>query len=408
METESLELEDGEVVDDEPIDAFETYNVLQRPHSHVPPTADQSNKLRYSDESDASDASDASESDSDSDAGHSRVKRPKIKIKRCKAAIQQFRPNNDKYKVWCTQVQEESLTEDLVSCGVTRNIYHDRSVESYDYTLGYSRGSKKNQDNNTSDEEQEIETRLTNKRTFSDRRNIKLRLSKRRQSHEDEEDPKGSARILPELTATTASTDDEVAADIANKLSEKKDVLIRRVVEILGKEEAIDFFQKTKKIEEEGGMLIMNGSRRRTPGGIYLFLVKNDDHIPQPKIREIFYQDKKETTERKKMIESTHRKQKTQELMKLLENGSDKDLPALLTRAELSTRQIAEEARLRRGEGMDRIQVDSDLTVSNPPPSPVTDDPDHSEQPNPACSRHVQDYGDDFLDIGVEVDMEVF
>lgn len=87
-------------------------------------------------------------------------------------------------------------------------------------------------------------------------------------------------------------------------------------------------------------------------------------------------------------------------------DGSEKDLPALLTRAELSTRQIAEEARLRRGEGMDRMPVDSDRTVSNPPPSPVTDDPDHSE--HPLVQRQVQDYTDDFLDIGVDIDsMEV-
>jgi len=90
----------------------------------------------------------------------------------------------------------------------------------------------------------------------------------------------------------------------------------------------------------------------------------------------------------------------------LLLDGSEKDLPALLTRAELSTRQIAEEARLRRGEGMDRMPVDSDRTVSNPPPSPVTDDPDHSE--HPPVQRQVQDYTDDFLDIGVDIDsMEV-
>ena len=67
-------------------------------------------------------------------------------------------------------------------------------------------------------------------------------------------------------------------------------------------------------------MLIMNGSRRRTAGGIYLYLVKNDDHIPQPKIREIFYQDKRENTDRKKMLEASHRKQKSQEIMKLLES----------------------------------------------------------------------------------------
>lgn len=130
-------------------------------------------------------------------------------------------------------MQEESLTEDLVSCGVTRSIYHDRSVESYDYTLGYSFANKKDQENNTSDEEQETEKRLTNKRTFKDRRNPKLRLGKRRQSHEDEEDPKGSARILPDLTATVESTDEEVAADIASKLSEKKDDLISKFFSFL-------------------------------------------------------------------------------------------------------------------------------------------------------------------------------
>ena len=105
-------------------------------------------------------------------------------------------------------------------------------------------------------------------------------------------------------------------------------------------------------------------------------------------------------------------------------------MPALLTRAELSTRQIAEEARLRRGEGMDRNLPDSDRTVSNPPPSPVTDDPDHSEhhqqqqqQQNlqeqqqqvqlhtnsSSGQRRIQSYNDDFLDIGLDVDsMEVF
>lgn len=55
---------------------------------------------------------------------------------------------------------------------------------------------------------------------------------------------------------------------------------------------------------------------------------------------------------------------------------------------------------------MDRAPVDSDRTVSNPPPSPVTDDPDHLEQS--VTQRHVQDYSDDFLDLGTDIDsMEV-
>ncbi|KAK2574978.1 hypothetical protein KPH14_008741 [Odynerus spinipes] len=405
MEAEPLELEDGEVVDEEAGDAFEGYNVLQRPH--IVQATEEQTKMGYSDESDESVDT---ESDSDSDSAHVKTKRPKLKIKRSKSLSNNWGTNNDKYKVWCTQVQEESLTEDLVSCGVTKKLYQERSVESYNFTLRYPSNTNESHNNNSSDDERYLGQRLTNKRTNSDRQNIKLRLGKRRGSMEVD-GHKGSVRIIADLSTTVDSTDEDVATDIASKLCEKKDLLIRRVVDIIGKEKAIDFFQKTKKIEEDGGILIMNGSRRRTAGGVYLWLVKNDEHIPQEKIREIFYIDKKEHVEQKKKIQADEKRKKTQELMRSLENGSEKDLPALLTRAELSTRQIAEEARLRRGVGMDRMPLDSDRTVTNPPPSPVTDDPDHTEHHSEHSlqSRQVQDYADDFLDIGIDVDsMEVF
>lgn len=95
---------------------------------------------------------------------------------------------------------------------------------------------------------------------------------------------------------------------------------IGRVVDIIGKEKAIDFFQKTRKIEEDGGMLIMNGSRRRTAGGVYFWLVKNDKHIPQEKIREIFYYDQKETSEQRKKADADAKRQKAQELMRSFES----------------------------------------------------------------------------------------
>ncbi|KAL0129825.1 hypothetical protein PUN28_001819 [Cardiocondyla obscurior] len=359
--------------------------------------------MRYSDESD--DSAD-SESDSDSDSAHANAKKPKLKLKKNKSLFKDSTSKNDRYKVWCTQVEEESLTEDLTSCGVTKKLYQERNVESYNFTLRYSRNDREHHNNNSSDEEKETGRRLTNKRTNSDRHDIRIRLGKRRNSFQaDSDNQKGSVKIIEDLSVSADSAADDIGTDIALKLEEKKVLLIRRVVDILGKEKAIDLFQKTKEIEEDGGMLIMNGSRRRTAGGIYFWLIKNNKHIPQEKIREIFYYDHKESTEQRKETANTGR-QKTQELMRSFEDGSEKDLPALLTRAELSTRQIAEEARLRRGEGMDRMPVDSDRTVSNPPPSPVTDDPDHSEQP--LVQRQVQDYTDDFLDIGVDIDsMEV-
>ncbi|XP_014608116.1 phosphorylated adapter RNA export protein [Polistes fuscatus] len=401
MEAEPVDLEDGEVVDEEPSDVFEGYNVLQRPH--IVQAKEEQAKLGYSDESDDTDDT---ESDSDSDSAHTRNKKPKLKIKKTKSLSNNWGPNNDKYKVWCTQIQEESLTEDLVSCGVTKKLCQ-RNVESYNFTLRFPSNANESHNNNSSDDERYSGQRLTNKRTNSDRQNVKLRLGKRRNSMEVE-NQKGSVRIIADLSTTIDSTDSEVATDITNKLREKQDSLISKIVSIIGKEKAIDFFQKTKQIEEGGGLLIMNGSRRRTAGGVYLWLVKNDEHLPQEKIREIFYFNKKKNAEENnKNIEADKNRKKTQELMRSLENGSDKDLPTLLTRAELSTRQIAEEARLRRGVGMDRMPLDSDRTVTNPPPSPVTDDPDHTEHHSE--SRQVQDYTEDFLDIGIDVDsMEVF
>ena len=89
--------------------------------------------------------------------------------------------------------------------------------------------------------------------------------------------------------------------------------LAETVVDTIGKAKAMEFYEKTKKIEEDGGMLIMNGSRRRTAGGIYLWLVKNDDHIPQEKIREIFSMDKKEISKQRKKFDATNRRQKAQQ-----------------------------------------------------------------------------------------------
>lgn len=180
-------------------------------------------KLGYSDESD--DSVDT-ESDSDSDSTHTRNKKPKLKIKRSKSLSNNWGTNNDKYKVWCTQVQEESLTEDLVSCGVTKKLYQERSVESYNFTLRYPSNANGSCNNISSDDEKYTGQRLTNKRTNSDRQNMKLRLGKRRNSMEVDGQKVSSVRIIADLNTTIDSTDSDVATDIADKLGENKDVLI--------------------------------------------------------------------------------------------------------------------------------------------------------------------------------------
>jgi len=185
--------------------------------------------MRYSDESD--DSADF-ESDSDSDSTQVNVKKPKLKLKKNKHLWKNLTTKNDKYKVWCTQMQEESLTEDLTSCGVTKKLYQERSVESYNFTLRYTGNGREPCNNNSSDEEKDIEYRVTNKRTNSDRRDVKFRLGKRRNSM-DLDSQKGSIRIIADLSTTVDSTDADVAIDITNKLREKKEPLISKKIYII-------------------------------------------------------------------------------------------------------------------------------------------------------------------------------
>lgn len=69
----------------------------------------------------------------------------------------------------------------------------------------------------------------------------------------------------------------EVATRIAEQLGEV-DVIplshLQRIVQILGEEQALHYLEETLRVEEAGGMLVADGSRRRTLGGVYFALMK--------------------------------------------------------------------------------------------------------------------------------------
>ncbi len=68
-----------------------------------------------------------------------------------------------------------------------------------------------------------------------------------------------------------------IAATIAQELGETQPVplaQIRRIVQRLGPEAALAFLQEAQQIETQGGLTLPDGSRRRTPGGVFFFLVR--------------------------------------------------------------------------------------------------------------------------------------
>lgn len=168
----------------------------------------------------------SSPSDSDSDAQAAKKKRPKVVPK------PKLRNNTryKKYDIWSTKAQEDVLSQTLSSCDVTKKD-RSRDVESYDYSLSY------------------CVSRNNNKRTRDDRSNSTLRL------HNKKDEEQNNPRHI--LDVAIHSSWQEIAKDIANKLCEEKEELIQTIVEVVGQEKALELFQKVRKIEAEGGMLIM-------------------------------------------------------------------------------------------------------------------------------------------------------
>ena len=71
---------------------------------------------------------------------------------------------------------------------------------------------------------------------------------------------------------------DETAGTLAQQLGETDPIpqaQIERSVERLGAEATLTFLRETLEIEAQGGMLLPDRSRRRTPGGVFFYLVRS-------------------------------------------------------------------------------------------------------------------------------------
>ncbi|XP_051056745.1 phosphorylated adapter RNA export protein [Phodopus roborovskii] len=116
---------------------------------------------------------------------------------------------------------------------------------------------------------------------------------------------------------TEDDSQEKVADEIAFRLQEPKKDLIARVVRIIGTKKAIELLMETAEVEQNGGLCIMDGSRRRTPGGVFLNLLKNTPSISEEQIKDIFYVENQKEYENKKAA----RKRRTQLLGKKMKQA---------------------------------------------------------------------------------------
>lgn len=165
--------------------------------------------------------------------------------------------------IWSEVIQDQIISETLDVCGIKNKPkgYGNRGAESYDYTLG-----KKLTDSDKSDDE------VFHSRSRSSSANSRSRKRFKGDKYVDMDDKE----------------DIEAARKIVRVLAEQKTYLIFRIVKYLGKNKALKLLSETETIEENGGLMVKNMQRRRTPGGVYLHLVRSDKSIDKEILDKIF------------------------------------------------------------------------------------------------------------------------
>ncbi|XP_069138499.1 phosphorylated adapter RNA export protein-like [Argopecten irradians] len=261
--------------------------------------------------------------------------------------------------VWGAVITEQVITHSFkASANVDKNEDCDdeRDVESYDYTKAYE------DDRPRLEEQRTIEARESNdpfenvldtivelydgdtkkadvesrkrKRPVKDRlgrkerKNVKDRLGERDHQNVkerinvketiDDNEQKGVkdrlGQIDPNISRIDEVTDtdpeERVIKAITDMLDEPNTDLFGRIVSIVGRSLALKFAYQTKNVESAGGLLTNDGARRRTPGGVYIQLLKKSKDVTKEQTKEIFAEEElKYKREQRKMKRAKRRRQ---------------------------------------------------------------------------------------------------
>ncbi|MCG8346546.1 MAG: hypothetical protein MI924_02040 [Chloroflexales bacterium] len=98
--------------------------------------------------------------------------------------------------------------------------------------------------------------------------------AKRRQERQQQEDAKRQENITRRQEERERRNTVQQIVQSLGETEDKPRGQIERIVTHLGIDQSLHFLQKTEQIEEQGGMMLTDGSRRRSKGGVYFYLVR--------------------------------------------------------------------------------------------------------------------------------------
>lgn len=215
--------------------------------------------------------------------------------------------------IWGSVVQEQcqdAIAAELGIFGMEGEVsMSSRNVETYNYVLARKIMEKEREMEKERDEG-EVSMLDTQLEEYMKDRDSEERAggdAKRKRSAKERLGPRAEMDIEGRYEITEDDPEDKVADEIAHRLQEPKIDLIERVVKVIGKKKAIELLGETAMLEETGGVYTVDGSRRRTPGGVYLNLLKSTPSITKSQIRKIFIEEHQKEYKSKKAAQKRRR-----------------------------------------------------------------------------------------------------
>lgn len=121
-------------------------------------------------------------------------------------------------------------------------------------------------------------------------------------------DNTSKSRILLDICDSEEKTIDQFLDELCTNLYEHNKILMLSVISKIDRKIILEKYKKTCLIEANGGQMIKNGNRRRTSGGIFFNLIKEDKSIPNSAKKDLFSCPQNEEIKKKKKREKMKRK----------------------------------------------------------------------------------------------------
>lgn len=216
--------------------------------------------------------------------------------------------------IWGSVVQEQcqdAVAAELGIFGMEGEFsMSSRNVETYNFVLARKIMDKERELEKLANKDGEVNMLDTELEDYMKERGSEEKAggdTKRKRSAKERIGPRAEMDTKGRYVVTEDDLEDRVTDEIAYRLREPKKDLIERIVKVIGNKKAIELLGETATLEENGGVFTMDGSRRRTPGGVYLYLLKNTPSISKGQIKKIFFEEQHNDCKSKKAAQKRRR-----------------------------------------------------------------------------------------------------